>query len=363
MNVKLGRSDVYSIESADLRKRIYATVEKILGVKISKHESFPGPQPVAVEKKDFMTLVKNQYMVCEKTDGERHVLILIKLDSKPMAFLLSRNGSIYFLNISCKKEVWEGSIFDGELVETKKGEWHYLIHDCMSYNSRSFMEQPHHLRYHAILDFITKRYTPKESDAFDIKTKLFYVYGDRLAETWKHIVATTENKIDGLIFTSVRNPIIFGRDFSLFKWKNPEDHTMDFLVKLVQKKYNLYFYRKSQHIIYKTIAHNNPNYVLIKEFIELHKADCVAGVIIEFKYSEAHDGVAEVFKPYRLRTDKDKPNGELTINNTLKNIQESIEIEDFVFKPCELDGESPDAFDEEQQRLCDAFGEQLAVCA
>ena len=355
MNVQLGRSNVYSIESDDLRKRIYATIERLLGTKISKHESFPGPQPVAVEKKDFTVLAKNQYMVCEKTDGERHVLILIKLDSKPMAFLLSRNGSIYFLNISCKKEVWEGSVFDGELVKTKKGEWHYLIHDCMAYNARNFMEQPHHLRYYSILDFITKRYTPKESDAFDIKTKLFYVYGDRLAETWKHISNTTENKIDGLIFTPVRNPIIFGRDFSLFKWKNPEDHTMDFLVKLVQKKYNLYYYRKSQSVIYKSFSSKDKNYQLIKSFIEQHKADAVKGSIIEFKYFP--DG--EIFQPYRLRTDKDKPNGELTIQNTFKNIKESIEISDFEFKTCEHDGSCE--LDDEEQRLCDAFDGQLGV--
>jgi hypothetical protein len=347
MNVALGRSNVYSIESVDLRKRIFATVEKILGVKIAKHDTFPGPQPVAVEKKDFGTLIKNQYMVCEKTDGERHVLILIKLDSKPMAFLLSRNGSIYFLNISCKKEVWEGSIFDGELVQTKKDEWHYLIHDCMAYNSRSFMEHPHHLRYACIMDFITKRYTPKESDAFDIKTKLFYVYGDRLAETWQHIVKTTENKIDGLILTPVRHPIIFGRDFSLFKWKNPEDHTMDFLVKLVQKKYNLYYYRKSQNVIYKTFGHRDANYPVIKTFVESNSLDVVKGVIIEFKYSME----TEVFKPYRIRLDKDKPNGELTIQNTFKNIEESIEIDDFKFTP---DGDGSSG-------LCDAFSEQLSL--
>ena len=50
------------------------------------------------------------------------------------------------------------------------------------------------------------------------------------------------------------------------------------------------------------------------------------GVIIEFKYSS---GDEELFTPYRIRDDKDKPNGEITVINTLKNIEESIDITDF----------------------------------
>jgi hypothetical protein len=96
-------------------------------------------------------------MVCEKTDGERAILLLINIDNKPMCFIINRNNELYFMDLSFKKEVFEGSIFDGEIIKTKAGTWNYLIHDCMAYNGTSFLELSHRLRYACIIDFIVKR--------------------------------------------------------------------------------------------------------------------------------------------------------------------------------------------------------------
>jgi hypothetical protein len=184
----------------------------------------------------------------------------------------------------------------------------------MCYNGKSFLNETHQLRYACIMDFIVKRYNPKEKDCFNIKTKLFYPFGPSLNKTWEHIQKTTENKIDGLIFTPINGPIVFGRDNSLFKWK--EIHTMDFFVKK-EKSINLYYQKKSELVIYKTLDKENEK--LVKKFVDpplLKK-----GLIIEFKYSD------DTFIPYRIRTDKDKPNGELTIKNTMINIEEAITIE------------------------------------
>jgi hypothetical protein len=252
-------------------------------------------------------------MVCEKTDGERSILLLINIDNKPMCFIINRNNELYFTDLSFKKEVFEGSIFDGELIKTKKGTWNYLIHDCMCYNGTSFLNISHDLRYAAVIDFILKRYINKETDCFNVKTKIFYKYGPELNKTWEHIKKTTENKIDGLIFTPVDHNIIFGRDYDLLKWK--EEHTMDLFVKKENKKINLYFQKKSDLVLYKTLSKEN------EKIITLTKEQLKNGCIVEFKYED------DLFKVYRVRTDKNKPNGEITIKNTMINIEEAITIE------------------------------------
>ena len=38
------------------------------------------------------------------------------------------------------------------------------------------------------------------------------------------------------------------------------------------------------------------------------------------------DSEAVCFTPYKIRSDKNKPNGEITVNNTIINIKESIKI-------------------------------------
>lgn len=320
LSIPFCNANAFKIDNDVLSQKIFARYEEITGVKI-KNGHFPGPQPVTVEKKDFETLKTKKYMVCEKSDGERYVMILLKIDSKPMGFIINRNNEIYFVPAAFKKEVFEGSIFDGEIIKTKKGIWHYLIHDCVSYIGKSFVKETHYLRYACILDFILKRYSPKDSDCFLIKTKLFYNYGPEVDKTWEYIKETTENEIDGLIFTPVDEPYTFDRQFSLLKWKT--DHTMDLLVKKIGKKINLYGVRKNTNYIFKTISEDHWSYLLITDFCT--PAQLKSGVIIEFNY--VLNG--EIFKPYRMRSDKTIPNGELTINNTVKNIQESILITDF----------------------------------
>jgi hypothetical protein len=70
------------------------------------------------------------------------------------------------------------------------------------------------------------------------------------------------------------------------------------------------------------LGKKNIKIALIKKFVESEPLK--KGVIIEYTYNMDND----TFIPYRLRTDKDKPNGEITVTNTLKNIQESIKIEE-----------------------------------
>ena len=327
MNVPFCNSNAFKIDSIDLKERVYLECEKLFETKL-KRDHFPGPQPVTIEMKNLNNL-KNGYMVCEKTDGERAILLLINIDNKPMCFIINRNNELYFMDLSFKKEVFEGSVFDGEIIKTKENTWNYLIHDTFVYNGTSFLKENHRLRYACIIDFILKRYVNKETDCFNIKTKLFYKYGPELNKTWEHIQKTTENKIDGLIFTPIDHPVVFGRDYSLFKWK--ELHTMDLLLKKEEDQqsrsikkinlYNLYYIKKSELVLFKTLTKENEKLLKNDLINTLSKDQLKKGVIVEFTFED------DLFKFYRLRTDKNKPNGEITVKNTLINIEEAITIE------------------------------------
>jgi len=318
MNVNFYNSKAYLIDSKELKEKVFLECESLFG-RTLRRDHFPGAQPVAVEKKNLP--LKEKYMICEKSDGERAILILIYINKKPMCFMINRKNEFYFTDFSFKKEVYEGSIFDGEIIKTKSGTWNYLIHDCMCYNGTSFLEINHRLRYACGIDLIVKRYNPKPTDCCFIKTKLFYDYGPEITKTWEHIKKTTENQIDGLILTPVDHPIVFGRDNCLLKWK--ETNTIDLLVKIVSKKMNLYFYKKTL-AIYKSFKPDSENYKNVINFVkDDENVDLVQGVVIEFEISKD----LETFKCYKIRTDKLIPNGEITLNNTIKNIEESITVE------------------------------------
>jgi hypothetical protein len=335
-------SSVNRTNNKQLIERIISRCSKLTGLELNI-ATFPGPQPVAIEKRHFDILNKNEYVVCEKTDGERKILIILYINEKPMCFIVDRNKDYHFIELSFKKELFEGCIFDCELITGTKPS--LVIHDCFAYNGVNFTDKPHSMRYYSVLDFIGKRYQYKESDPFKIKTKTFYQYGNRLSETYNHILKNATNEIDGLIFTPVNSPVVFGRMNDLFKWK--EINTVDFLVTYEHGTINLNYYNKNnKKTIYSSFNNSDENYSIIDDFIKktedninkltskLSKVKITGGggtskqnLIIEFKYSLN----TKIFTPYRIRSDKNEPNGEITINNTLKNIKESITIDQFQF--------------------------------
>lgn len=320
MNVQFCNSNAFRIDSEEFKEKVMVECDSLLGFKL-KRGHFPGPQPVAIEKKDFDLFKNEEYMICEKSDGERAILLLINLNNKPMCFIINRNNEFYFMDLSFKKEVFEGTIMDGELIKTKKeNTWNYLIHDCMVYNGTNFIEKNHRLRYSCIIDFIVKRYQNKKTDPVNIKTKLFYRMGPGIEKTWKCISDNTENNIDGLIFTPVNKPFKFGRDYSLLKWK--QDHTIDFLVEFKGKSVSLKYYKEKEIVVLKKYSSLDENYKKIMEFIKENdiKIDCP---IIEFKVIDN-----DSFIPYRIRLDKKIPNSEITVQNTFKNVQENICLKD-----------------------------------
>jgi hypothetical protein len=310
-------SNVYKINNNGLIQKTFEIIESILENKLNKN-FFPGPQPVAVEKKDLELLKKKKYVVCEKSDGERYLLIIIYIENNPMCLLLNRNNDFFFVELNITSEMFEGTIFDGELIQTKNGNWNYLIHDCIAFNKRSYINIPHSKRYGAIIDFITIRYSYSETNPFFIKTKIFYEYSPDIELTWNHIQNTTENNIDGLIFTPIYSPIFFGRQIDLFKWKNGGNHTIDLLVKLVSNKIYTYY---SNNKVFKKFDKNDTEFKKIVSFVENN--ELTKGIVLEFKVTSDN-----TLNPYRIRTDKNMGNSKLTIDNTFKNITESLEIQD-----------------------------------
>ena len=55
---------------------------------------FPGPQPISIERKHFRVLKSQPYVVCEKTDGVRHMLCSFEFEGK-------RRGAKYVVVTMC----------------------------------------------------------------------------------------------------------------------------------------------------------------------------------------------------------------------------------------------------------------------
>lgn len=215
---------------------------------------FAGPQPVTLERKNVVpaklgtTSIREDYTVTEKADGERQLMFV------------SASGSVWLINsrltiryTGVKLSSTRTSIFDGELITNNLiGEpvKQYAIFDCYWYNGDDVRTLPlvgkDKSRLSKAENFIKicgKSLKDVDCDVF-VKDFLF---GSSIFDKCADILKKRDlkqfpYKIDGLIFTPMYLPV--GASFMddkiikpvgtwemVFKWKPPEDNTIDFLAK------------------------------------------------------------------------------------------------------------------------------------
>jgi len=266
---------------------------------------FPGPQPVSIERVHFPLLKKNNYVVCEKSDGVRHLLVSFMSGDKKMCVLVNRSLHVTVAPINLPKSAYQGTILDGELV----GGNSFLVYDAVIVSGASVKNLNLHERLESAQKVI-KGIIRVKTDSISIKLKTFY----KLKEyDYNTVVPGT----DGLIFTPVNEPVKTGTHETMFKWKPRDSNTIDFKCKKCeqQNKWGLYVSEKGRLIFESELSlAKTPDWIT---------EDC----IVECQYM--CDEEPRWWKPLNLRSDKTHPNNRRTFYKTLLNIREDIKLREF----------------------------------
>jgi hypothetical protein len=93
---------------------------------------FPGPQPISIERKHFPILKGSEYVVCEKTDGERHMMVALMYEGKPKCFFVNRAFDMIEVKINLNRKAYDGTILDGELYDNT-----LMVYDAILVNGVS----------------------------------------------------------------------------------------------------------------------------------------------------------------------------------------------------------------------------------
>ncbi|KAG2186234.1 hypothetical protein INT43_002672 [Umbelopsis isabellina] len=100
-------------------KTLQSRVQELLKI---HHDGFPGSQPVSFEAKHLIDLQREDYFVCEKSDGIRYLMFATHTPKGPATFLLDRNRSWFFIPHLLfplrgkDNEYHNETLMDGELV-------------------------------------------------------------------------------------------------------------------------------------------------------------------------------------------------------------------------------------------------------
>ena len=97
-----------------------------------KFPRLPGPNPVSIERKDFEKLKTKGYVIAEKTDGVRFIMMFTRLFGFKVCTIIDRSMAAYLVPLQAIPRVlFQGTIFDGELTVDKQGRKCFILFDAV----------------------------------------------------------------------------------------------------------------------------------------------------------------------------------------------------------------------------------------
>ena len=284
--------------------------------------TFPGLSQYRLSINTFPILKGAEYLVCEKTDGERYMMVALMFEGKKKCVFVNRSFNMFEVPINLKKSAYDGTILDGELYEDT-----LMVYDAVWVNGESVWDLNLMKRLDAARG-IMKSIIYMKSDKFRLKCKTFHEMRD-FGKFMDEYLPTVQQKVDGLVFTPVNEPIRLGTHETMFKWKPQEQNTVDFLMKWEPSRetpgfkpgrptWRLYVQEKGKLFFESEIPHGRME---DKPWFE-------DGAIVECQYITWEEPLW--WKPLKRRTDKNYPNNRRTFYRTIVNIKENIKMKEFL---------------------------------
>ena len=310
------------------------------------YKNFIGPNSVALERSNIVSLKEN-YTVTDKADGTRKLLYIAPGTGK--VYFITKELDVQYTGISITQTELFNTLLDGEhITKDKEGRAVNLYAAFDAYYAegkpvyfREFFnaQKPDEETRYGILthicDFLVKMFP---LGSLTILAKQFFANdktGDIFAKS-KQILENADQRgyaTDGLIFTPAKSGVSNARNdgkplpgnhrwSESFKWKQAEENSVDFLIEITEKDQGLvalYVYKDRKNTLFKPDAYDESAEASSKATIPgllVEGLHVRSGDIVEFAY----DTAAQTWKALRLRSDKDKPNGNEVAQQTWRTI-------------------------------------------
>lgn len=214
--------------------------------------SFPGAQPVSFAARHIFELQKQDYYVCEKSDGIRCLMYFTEGDDgSEIHYIIDRKNDYYFVtglhfpvpNDPSNQNFHRATLIDGELVldtlPNGSKELKYLVFDCLMLDGNSLMHRTLDKRLAYFRDKVYNPYRalykayPEEIQFLPFIVefkKMEFSYGIEMM--FRDILPNLPHGNDGLIFTCRNTPYKFGTDEHILKWKPTNENSVDFRLNL-----------------------------------------------------------------------------------------------------------------------------------
>jgi len=168
---------------------------------ISKYYTF-------LNKKNVNNLKENNFLVSLSTFGKKFVLFITKYNTKKYCiFINKKNDTMTVTQLKFADDIFNGTLFDGELVKNNNNKWIFLINDIAYYKGKNIVTMSFNDRQLIIENILKNEHDNElnnENNTFYISKKNYFEY--------KYIKDVVENymnafnyKCAGLYFKNINN--------------------------------------------------------------------------------------------------------------------------------------------------------------
>lgn len=253
--------DVFPITLEEQKKIIQKYSKLILAARdLNKYEQnnptnyFLAPKPITLEQKNLVnpenaigfTSILANYAVTDKADGER---MLFYIDDLGDGYLINNIFQVKKTGIKTTSQIIKNTLLDGEYILSNDV---FAVFDIYFLGNENVMKLPlmstdKPSRYAKMELVLQESHWDTKNSILKLEMKKhIHAEGKEMFNICKQILMDKNKKytIDGLIFTPIDLPVfayypnqykkIKGKSVAwdkVFKWKPPEQNTIDFLVK------------------------------------------------------------------------------------------------------------------------------------
>ena len=333
-------------------------VRELLG---RNNPGFPGAQPVSFAARHKLELQKQDYFVCEKSDGVRCLMYLTADGLEEVTYLIDRKNDYYHVprlhfpkTVERPVEFHVNTLLDGELVNDTLPDGRiqlmYLVFDCLVLNNDPVMQLTLDKRIGRFRDIVYEPYRklffemyPQEQEHQEFLVdwkRMERSYG--IEKMFKETLPKLPHGNDGLVFTCRTTPYQFGTDQHILKWKPAEENSIDFRMTLEfptidpdsddeeQSPYPDYDAEPQIHLA----VHNGTEDGLLWGILSVENPQWEAWKALQ---QPLNDRIVEcslinhkTWRFLRFRDDKHEANHISTVKSVMESIQDKVSEEDLI---------------------------------
>ncbi|KAI0455354.1 mRNA capping enzyme [Xylaria acuta] len=353
--------------SGDLLHTMRKEVASLLG---RSSTGFPGAQPVSFSRKHLDELHREDYYVCEKSDGMRYLLYMTDdEEGREVHYFIDRKNDYWFIDRGNLHFPLPGdhthikfhtaTVLDGELVmdtmSDGRKEPRYLVFDCLVLDSQVLMNRELSKRLGYFQEQVFKPYrqlmeefpSERQYQPFFIDQKSMQLaYGIEMM--FKDVIRNLKHGNDGLIFTCLKSDYKPGTDPHILKWKDAEENTVDFVWKFHFPTVEPTEDERAEGITEPFVDYDSvPSISLLanhgggypngyQHYADMHLEENEWEILkslgdpLDERVVEAYMDEQKQWRFYRFRDDKPDGNHISVVNSVIESIRDGVTKEDLL---------------------------------